>query len=437
MSEINTFSWDSRGEVKSGIKPNIINPKIEFEEFKQYKDNGNANKIKVKRLEKIATQEKSTKEQLSWLKEEIWFFEWTEPNTQLCSYTWLKIKFPWKKIKNIISVTSSTWWTISNIKQDLNGATFDYKTPSEPKEIEKSELINKDTIEFNWITPNTDNSILTFTVELEDWTNEIIKRKVKLKNKPFIVKEPKKRKWWKNDKVLTEKIEENVLLIWRFIWETPDTKNKSYKDLTLEFSVLPWKEIKRVLSVDTGIANGKSNWPLKNISVIDGNKIKFDYLTPNAGWVPLKMIVLLADWTIAETRKNISLPNNKEVSPEDELKSKSNLEEILKKWDITLLAKEENKTTYEYLINNISKINEKWDRIINDETIKLLQSQLIELVNKTTWTNFVVWDNTKIGRSNIYINWIDIKVSVNELYTINSEKWKMVVNKRGLAPMAL
>lgn len=296
MEGQNIESWNNPiQEQEKPLLPNNPKSQAKYEEM----------------MAKIWENSKKSKNAIEDLKSEVWIFEGVEPDAQMCAYAWLRIRFPWKNIKSIISVTSSTWWAIEKVKMAENNISFKVMDASwERKNIDK-QIISNDVVQFDWTTPSVDYTILSFTVELEDGTKEIIKRKVKLTNKPNTIKAPKAKKSGIDNKVTVEKIVEPALRFWRFVWETPDTKNKPYKDLMLEFSVLPWKKIKRVVSVDTWIANWKSNWPVENISVIDGDKIKFDYNTPNAAWVSMKFKVELEDWTIWEWTKNIALPNRK------------------------------------------------------------------------------------------------------------------------------
>lgn len=293
MSEVNN-KWPQEG-INPDVNKEYTSPKAKPED--------------------MAEQREATREELWDLKSEVWIFEAGEPNTKMCSYMWLRIKFPWKKIKNIISVTSSTWWTLNNYKMAEDRLTFNVIDKSwENKDIDKK-IIHNDTVQLDWVTPNADYSILSFMIELEDWTKEIIKRKVKLTNTPDDMK--KSRDYWNIDnKITTEKIAEPTLWLWYFVWETPDRKETPYKGLVMEFPILPlWKEIKKVISIES--SNG---WKIDKdkFMVLDSNKIQFDFLTPKKAWTVLTIKVEFTDWTIGVHSKPVTLPENKKVSKDIE-----------------------------------------------------------------------------------------------------------------------
>lgn len=255
-----------------------------------------------KLIENVAKIELATKEKLSNLKSEVWIFEGVEPDMKMCAYTWLKIRFPWKKIKSITSLTSSAWWIINEVKLlDKESVGFDWTTPN------------------LWIDPKWNEVILSFSVENEDWTRMVIERKIKLKYTPYDARgnHEIKKQWnkiknsWNEEKKITVRKEiKQIIWRWLFLWNTPDTKNKQYENLILQFSILQWKKIKEIISVKS------SNWSYINgVKLLDSDKIQFDLLTSNAWWTMLTFKVKLNNWKIVDATSAVTFPNteNEEI----------------------------------------------------------------------------------------------------------------------------
>lgn len=268
MSEVNN-KWPQEG-INPDVNKEYISPKIKPED--------------------MAIQKEISRDKLWDLKSEVWVFE-HEPDMRMCAYTWLKIKFPWKKIKNIISITSSTWWVLNNYKVAEDKLTFNIADKSwENKDIDKK-IVHSDTVQFDWITPNTKETTLTFMVELEDGTEEIIKRKVKLPNKPFTVKESKTRKSWIDNHYNSPAIDNNG--IGRIEKSASMNNLKWLKWWEVEYYVFQYFDE----DLDTWV-NDNSVW-INNPSINNKGELIWSY---NASWYKGKVIrthiEILKDWVI-------------------------------------------------------------------------------------------------------------------------------------------